>query len=62
MRFLKSGQKSSKDKEKQITLEGHFGKADLKSGRVVTPGHVSSFGVPITLHIEKIREHTDGKI
>nr|GMD87244.1 hypothetical protein Iba_chr14bCG13840 [Ipomoea batatas] len=36
-----------------VTLGGHFGKALLKSGREVTPGHVSSFGVPITLHILK---------
>ena len=33
-----------------ITLEGHFGKADLKSAKEVTPGHVSSFGVPKILH------------
>lgn len=32
-----------------ITLGGHLGKADLKSGKEVTPGHVSSFGVPKTL-------------
>lgn len=34
-----------------ITLDGHLGKADLKSGNEVTPGHVSSFGVPVILHI-----------
>lgn len=34
-----------------ITFEGHFGNADLKSGREVTPGQVSSFGVPMTLDI-----------
>jgi hypothetical protein len=31
-------------------LGGHFGKADLKSGNEVTPGQVSSFGVPRVLH------------
>lgn len=32
---------------------GHLGKADLKSGKAVTPGHVSSFGVPKILHSRK---------
>lgn len=36
-----------------ITFAGHLGNADLKSGREVTPGHVSSFGVPMTLNREK---------
>lgn len=34
------------------TLGGHLGKADLKSGNEVTPGHISSFGVPKILHIK----------
>jgi len=34
-----------------ITLDGHLGNVDLKSGNEVTPGHVSSFGVPKILHI-----------
>ena len=38
----------------QHTLAGHFGKADLKSGRDVTPGHVSSFGVPNILHDKNV--------
>ena len=33
-----------------ITFACHLGKADLKSGNDVTPGHVSSFGVPKILH------------
>jgi len=33
-----------------ITFGCHLGKADLKSGNDVTPGHVSSFGVPKILH------------
>jgi hypothetical protein len=38
-----------------------LGKADLKSGNEVTPGHVSSFGVPMILHIrsrEQNYKHT----
>lgn len=37
---------------KNKTLGGHFGNADLKSGKDVTPGHVSSFGVPKTLCVK----------
>lgn len=36
-----------------VTLAGHFGKEDLKSGNEVTPGHVSSFGVPKILQKKK---------
>lgn len=39
-----------------FTLGGHLGKADLKSGKEVTPGHVSSFGVPNTLNRKNIGE------
>lgn len=34
------------------SLEGHLGNALLKSGKEVTPGHVSSFGVPKILHMK----------
>jgi hypothetical protein len=37
----------------QHTLAGHLGKADLKSGREVTPGHVSSVGVPSNLQVSR---------
>ena len=40
--------------KQNATLGGHFGKADLKSGNEVTPGHVPSFGVPKILHIKTI--------
>jgi len=40
--------------EWQHTLAGHFGKADLKSGREVTPGQVSSVGVPSNLHVSML--------
>ena len=40
---------------KNDTLEGHLGNALLKSGKEVTPGHVSSFGVPKILHIKTTR-------
>lgn len=33
----------------RLTLTGHLGKACLKSGREVTPGHDSSVGVPNSL-------------
>nr|AFK43664.1 unknown [Lotus japonicus] len=33
------------------SLDGHLGNVDLKSGNEVTPGHVSSFGVPRILNI-----------
>lgn len=43
----------TRSKKTKITLGSHFGKADLKSGRDVTPGHVSSFGVPMILHCKE---------
>lgn len=33
-----------------VTLGGHLGKDNLKSGKEDTPGQFSSFGVPMTLH------------
>lgn len=42
--------------KKTTTLEVHFGKADLKSGREVTPGHESSLGVPMILHLKNERK------
>lgn len=47
---LKWKKKALSEHRNAFTLAGHFGKADLKSGKEVTPGQVSSFGVPKILH------------
>lgn len=44
-----------------ITLADHFGNVHLKSGKEVTPGHTSSFGVPITLHDKRQKHEINNK-